>query len=210
MANQDVRTNKQQQQQSQENDASRGRQPQGGLVRGSVRDPVWGSLAPGELIRMTPFSIMNPFSFMRRMIEEMDRGFGESGTRSGNGGTTVWMPAIEVSESDGNYVVRAELPGMKPEDVKVEMTDEALVLEGDRKEEREENQGGIRRTELHYGHFYRSVPLPEGANAEQAQARFENGVLEITIPVPKQESNRRQIPVQAASASPADNSQKAA
>jgi HSP20 family protein len=99
---------------------------------------------------------------------------------------------------------------MKPEDVKVEMTDEALVLEGDRKEEREENQGGIRRTELHYGHFYRSVPLPEGANAEQAQARFENGVLEITIPVPKQESNRRQIPVQAASASPADNSQKAA
>jgi HSP20 family protein len=206
MAKQDVRTDKQEQQQSQENDATRGRQPQGGLVRGSVRDPFWGAIAPGELIRMSPFSIMNPFSFMRRMIEEMDRGFGESGTRSGNGGTTVWMPAIEVSEGDGNYVVRAELPGMKPEDVKVEMTDEALVLEGDRKEEREENQGGIRRTELHYGHFYRSVPLPEGANAEQAQARFENGVLEITIPVPKQESNRRQIPVEASST----KSQKAA
>ena len=206
MAKQDVRTDKQEQQQSQENDTTRGSQQQGGLMRGSARDPFWGALAPGELIRMSPFSIMNPFSIMRRMTEEMDRVFGESGTRSGNGGTTVWMPAIEVSERDGKYVVRAELPGMKPEDVKVEMTGDALVLEGDRKEEREENQGGIRRTELHYGHFYRSVPLPEGANAEQAQARFENGVLEITIPVPQQESNRRQIPVQAASAS----SQKAA
>jgi HSP20 family protein len=206
MAKQDVKTNKQEQQQSQENDTTRGSQQQGGLVRGSMRDPFFGSLAPGDLIRMSPFSIMNPFSLMRRMTEEMDRAFGESVTRSGNGGATVWLPAIEVSERDGNYVVRAELPGMKPEDVKVEITDDALVLEGERKFEREEDQGDIRRTELHYGHFYRSIPLPEGANAEQAQARFENGVLEITIPVPQQESNRRQIPVQAASAS----SQKAA
>jgi len=179
-------------------------------MRGSARDPFWASLAPGELVRMSPFSIMNPFSLMRRMTEEMDRVFGESATRTGNGGATVWLPATEVSERDGNYIVRAELPGMKPEDVKVEITDDALVLEGERKEERQENQGDIRRTELHYGHFYRSIPLPEGANAEQAQARFENGVLEITIPVPQQQTNRRQIPVQAASASSAGNSQKAA
>jgi HSP20 family protein len=90
--------------------------------------------------------------------------------------------------------------------VKVEIADDALVLEGERKFEREENRGDIRRTELQYGHFYRSIPLPEGANAEQAHARFENGVLEITIPVPQQESNRRQIPVEASST----KSQKAA
>jgi HSP20 family protein len=210
MAKQDVRTDKQEQQQSQENETTRGSQQQGRMVRSSARDPFWGSLGPAELMRMSPFSLMNPFSLMRRMTEEMDRVFGESATRTGNGGATVWLPAIEVSERDGNYVVRAELPGMKPEDVKVEVRDDALILEGERKEEREENQGGIRRTELHYGHFYRSIPMPEGANVEQAHARFENGVLEITIPVPQQESNRRQIPVEAASTASGQNTQKAA
>jgi HSP20 family protein len=138
----------------------------------------------------------SPFSLMRRMSEEMDRTMARLvGQAAGGGGLSTWVPAIEVSEREGQIQVQAELPGMRPEDVKVEITDDAVVIQGERKEEREENQGGMYRSERRYGHFYREIPLPEGANPEQARAQFNNGVLEITVPVSQQSSNRRQIPV---------------
>jgi HSP20 family protein len=92
--------------------------------------------------------------------------------------------------------VHAELPGLKPEDVKVELTDNALVIQGERKYEHEENKSGVYRSERRYGQFYREIPLPQGANAEQVKAQFNNGVLEVTLPVPEPTSNRRRIPVQ--------------
>jgi HSP20 family protein len=165
---------------------------------------------PAELFRMNPFAFMNPFTLMRRMTEEMDRVFGESGSGQGKGDATAWLPAIEVSERDGNYVVRAELAGLKPEDVKVEVVDNALVLEGERKFEREEDQSGVHRSERRYGLFYRAIPLPEGANVDQAKAKFDNGVLEVTVPVPEQKSNRRQVPIEAGSSGSGGGSQKAA
>jgi len=123
-----------------------------------------------------------------------------SGSRFGQGfgGGEVgpWSPAVEVAERDNKLVVTAELPGLNKEDVKVHVTDEGLVIEGERKQEHEENRGGIHRSERSYGHFYRLIPLPEGANAEQAQAQFNNGVLEVTIPIPEEQQRRRQIPVQ--------------
>ena len=101
---------------------------------------------------------------------------------------------IEVTEREGNYVVRAELPGLKPEDVKVECTDDAVVIEGERKLEREEDGG--RRSERMYGRFFRVIPLPEGAKVTDAQARFQDGVLEVTVPFAKREEKRRQIPIE--------------
>ena len=124
-----------------------------------------------------------------------DFGFGRG--QSGGGG--MWSPAIEVSQREGNLVVCAELPGIKPEEVKVEMTDDAIVIQGERRSQHEEKQGGMHRTERRYGQFYRSIPLPEGVNAEQVRAKYENGVLEITAPMPQEQSNRRQIPVQTSS-----------
>jgi HSP20 family protein len=141
----------------------------------------------------------NPFAMMRRMTEEMDRMFDEfGGTRGGSEGN-MWSPAIEVTERDGNYAVHAELPGLRPEDVKVELMDDALVIQGERRSENQENQGGVQRTERRYGQFYRAIPLPEGTDAEQAKARFENGVLEITVPVTNRGANRRQIPIEGSS-----------
>jgi HSP20 family protein len=164
----------------------------GGLSRRSY-DPFF--LSPRE------FFSANPFSLMRRMTEEMDRVFGEFGFERGQSGRGSWSPAIEVAEREGNYVVHAELPGLKPEDVKVELSDDALVIHGERKSEHEENKGGVHRTERRYGQFYRTVPLPEGVNAEQVRAKFENGVLEVTVPVPQQQSTRRQIPINTGSES---------
>jgi HSP20 family protein len=138
-----------------------------------------------------PF-LISPFTLLRRMTEEVDRTLGEPGARGGRA-ETVWAPAIEVNQQEGKYIVRAELPGLKPEEVKIEVTDDALILEGERKFEQEENTSGVRRTERMYGRFYRVIPLPEGANTAEARARFENGVLEVTVPVTERQSNRRQL-----------------
>jgi HSP20 family protein len=150
-------------------------------------------LSPGEFFN-------NPFSAMRRMHEEMDRIFGEAlGNRSGasgfGGGLSSWSPAVEVSERDNQMIVCAELPGLKPEDVKVEVTDDALVIQGERKYEHEDKTGGRYHSERQYGHFYRAIPLPEGASAEQAKADFKNGELQVTVPVHRPENKRRQIPI---------------
>jgi HSP20 family protein len=185
MAKQDVKSSEQQNQSAQGQALSRN---QGrSLTRGY--DPFGLSVLPGDFFRATPLSIF------RRMSEEMDRVFGEYGLHRGEG-RGAWTPAIEISQQEGKFQVRAELPGIKPEDVKLEMTDDAIVIEGERKEEREETQGGRHMTEHRYGHFYRSIPLPEGANAEQARARFDNGVLEISVPVQEAANKRRQIPIE--------------
>jgi HSP20 family protein len=140
-----------------------------------------------------------PFTLLRRMPEEMDRVFGEVAGYRGSGGEHIWAPALEVSEHDGNYIVRAELPGIKPEDVKLEIADDSVVLQGERKTEKQESKGGVQLAERHYGHFYRAVPLPEGAKTDDAKAKFENGVLEVTVPVPERRRKPREIPIQAGS-----------
>jgi HSP20 family protein len=162
-----------------------------------------GLLAPGDFFRMSPFSLM------RRMSEEMDRVLGEFGLNRSETSTAAWAPAIEVSQTDGKYLVRAELPGINPADVKLEVTDEAVILEGERKSETHENKQGVRVTERQYGHFYRAIPLPEGAKVDEAKARFENGVIEVTVPVQAQKEKRRQIPIESAAA-PSGSSGKAA
>lgn len=156
------------------------------LVRGY--DP-FGLASPADLFRA------NPFSLFRRMTAELDRLAGDIGSRGTESRT--WMPAIEVEQREGNYLIRAELPGLKPEDVNVEMTNDAMVISGERKEERDEKRGGMHVTERHYGQFYRSIPLPEGAKPDQVKARYENGVLEITVPAPQEAPNgRRQIKIE--------------
>lgn len=140
---------------------------------------------------------LNPFAFMRRVNEEIDRVFASGAPQRSIGDETNWIPAVEVVHRGGNFVVRAELPGLGPDDVKVEIEAGVLHLEGERRVEREEDQGGIRRTEIRYGRFSRDIPLPENAAADQARANFQNGVLEVVLPAPEQERQRRQIPVNA-------------
>jgi HSP20 family protein len=166
------------------------------VSRSRAWDPFGFSLTPADL-----FSA-NPFSLMRRMSEEMDRTFGSFFGQSGRGSGT-WFPAIEVAEQNGQLQVHAELPGIKPEDVKVEVTNDSLILRGERKSENEQRSGGTYRSERRYGEFYREIPLPQGVNPEDAKAQFRNGVLEITVPIPERASNRRQIPIQSGESSTA-------
>jgi HSP20 family protein len=142
------------------------------------------------------FLSSNPFSLMRRMTEEMDRVIQEFGLERDGGNRASWTPTIEVTEREGKYDVRAELPGLSPNDVKVEVANDALIIQGERKVEHEEKDGGMQRSERQYGLFYRSIPLPDGADIEHANAKFQNGMLEVTIPVPQQKEQRRSIPVE--------------
>jgi HSP20 family protein len=138
----------------------------------------------------------SPFSMMRRLSEEMDRAFGSSfGLSRGLGEFGAWSPAVDVRERNGNLEIQAELPGMSKDDVKVECTAEGIVIEGEKRREQESEEGGWRRTERSYGRFYRMIPLPEGAQAEQAKADFKDGVLRVRVPISEQQRRGRQIPI---------------
>ena len=134
----------------------------------------------------------SPFALFRRLSDDMDRLFfagPSAGPFGGIGGHFV--PNIDVEERDEKIFVRADLPGLRPEDFHVDIEDEALVLQGERRSEREDTRGGVRRVERSHGSFRRVIPLPQGANIEAADARFENGVLEIEIPLQQQSKARR-------------------
>jgi HSP20 family protein len=146
------------------------------------------SLHPAELFSMSPFALM------RRFTDEMDRVF-EGQSRGRGFREEQWSPAVEVTERDGKLEVVADLPGIKESDVKVEVTDEGLVIQGERKQEHEEKREGYYRSERRYGQFYRVIHLPEDANVDQARAEFHNGELRISIPVPEQQRRTRQIPI---------------
>ena len=167
------------------------RSQSGGLTRrGEFGLPSFFGRHPEELFSMSPFTLM------RRFTEDMDRMFsGMGGTGGREAG--LWAPPVDVRESDGRLVISAELPGLNKEDVKVEVNEDALVIQGERKREWEEERGGVRRSERSYGSFYREIPLPEGAQADQAKAHFNNGVLEVTIPIPESQQRKpRQIAIE--------------
>ena len=108
-----------------------------------------------------------------------------------------WAPQTEVFERNGQLVVRADLPGLKKEDVHIDVEDDVLVIRGERKSEHEENRAGVYHSERSYGSFYRELALPEGVNPDQVKANFQNGVLEVTLPAPqKQEKRSRRIEIE--------------
>jgi HSP20 family protein len=170
-----------------------------GIVRQSQDAGVARSHRPGGLgFPLTPYEMlrMTPFGLFRRMTEEFDRVL--QPFMSGDEGNLniAWAPTVEISEHDGKYQVLAELPGLSPNQVRVEVEDDALVLQGERKEEHEASEGGVHRTERQFGFFYRRIPLPEGADPGQAKATFHEGVLEVTMPAPKRNTEKRQIQIE--------------
>ena len=134
------------------------------------------------LSRRDPFG-----SFMDRFFEDV--GLGRNWLQRAPE-VTQFSPQIEVFQRGNDLVVRADLPGLKKEDVNVEIRDDAVILQGERKDEKEEEREGWYRSERTYGSFYRAIPLPEGAIADSAKATFKNGVLEVTVQAPPHEANR--------------------
>jgi HSP20 family protein len=164
------------------------------------RDREQGSI---ERRQPTAAWFSTPFEFMNRMSDEMDRTFDRLFRDFGmsrrswfthgpfrSAHEESWAPRVEAFQKGDRFIVRAELPGLKKDDVQVDMTDDALTIRGERREEHEEEREGYYHSERDYGQFYRTIPLPEGVISESAQATFNNGVLEISMQAPPAEASR--------------------
>lgn len=131
---------------------------------------------------------IEPRAFVNSMLRDFDRLFGEGWAPfvapSRQFGEFAWTPTLEVVEKNQHLVARFELPGLKKEEIAVTVTDEGLRVEGERKVEEKEKEHNWYRTERTYGKFVRTIPLPAGVNAGDIKATFENGVLEVVVPVP--------------------------
>ena len=108
----------------------------------------------------------------------------------------MWLPDIDMFHKDDTLVLRADVPGIKPEDLTVTVEDDLLTIRGHREEQKEVKEEDYYCAERATGEFVRTVRLPEGVTADQVEAHRENGVLEVTIPAPKAaESKAVKIPV---------------
>ncbi|HET9670460.1 MAG TPA: Hsp20/alpha crystallin family protein [Casimicrobiaceae bacterium] len=177
------------------------------LARGSSMSPYYGGgFGSG------------PFSIMRRISDEMDRLFenfgmgrslfpsqpsqGEWNVGDYNQGMpSMWTPHVEVRERNGKLVIEADLPGMKRDDISVRVEDDEVILQGERRQESSGNQGGYYRSERTYGSFYRTIPLPEGTNADTANATFRDGVLEVEFDMPRGQQRGRTLQIREGSQS---------
>lgn len=160
----------------------------------------------------------SPFSLVRRMADDMDRlfqdfGFGRSGIGlfpslgsvvdrvPGRGGSssiesTAWTPQVEAFRRGDRFVVRADLPGLSREDVKVEVQDNVLSISGERRAEHEEDREDYYRSERSYGQFFRAMALPDSVDAEDCEASFRDGVLEVSFAAPPEaERKAKRVPI---------------
>jgi HSP20 family protein len=106
------------------------------------------------------------------------------------GVATMWAPELETFLRDDQFVVRVDLPGINKDEVNVEVTDDAIVIHGERQQTHEEERDGFYRSERSYGRFYREVALPEGAQPDTTKANYRDGVLEVSVTAPPRQMNR--------------------
>jgi len=138
----------------------------------------------------------SPFSIMQRFMDDVDRLFG--GGFAGNRKLTAmdWNPRIDVFERNGELVMHADLPGVQQDDVKIKLTGDTITIYGERRHEHDHEDNGVYQCERSFGSFRRSWTLPEGIEPESVRASFENGVLEVTAPLPRSRGKEaRDVPI---------------
>ena len=129
-----------------------------------------------------------PFQTLERFAEGMNRifdeiGLGRGGARvSGYEGAMTWAPRVDVSQHKGELIIRADVPGVDKDDLKINVTEDTVTIHGERHRAQEEERDGVYRCERSHGAFYRSIALPPGTATDQAKASFKDGVLEIRMP----------------------------
>jgi HSP20 family protein len=131
---------------------------------------------------LSPFK---PFREMERMRDEMDRlwdSFFEGRSAKRRAAANEWLPALDVSETKNDFVVKAEMPGLDPKDLDISLTNGVLTIKGEKKQEKEEKEENYHLLERSYGSFTRSVRLPAEVQGDKISASFKNGVLKVILP----------------------------
>lgn len=154
---------------------------EGALARGS------GDLSRG----VTYGGISSPFGFMRRFMEDLDRLAGGTGI----GLASAWTPQLEVFREGDDVIIRADVPGVREEDIQIELEDDVLTIAGERRAERREEDEGFFRSERSYGCFERSIRVPVGVNPDDVRAELTEGVLELRVKAPEEERRGFKIPI---------------
>jgi HSP20 family protein len=138
-----------------------------------------------------------PLRELSSLQSEMNRLFNtvfDPTTTAGSSGAAQlrrWMPAMDLVETEEHFVLRADLPGMSEEDVRIELEDTVLTVSGERKAEHEQREEGFHRVERAFGAFSRTLTLPKGIDPEAISASFDKGVLEVRVPKPQETRPRR-------------------
>jgi HSP20 family protein len=129
--------------------------------------------------------LMKPEPFTREVDRLFDTFFGQERE------ARRWVPPMDLVEAEDHFVLKADLPGLREADVKIEVADNTLMISGERKAEHEQKERGWYRIERSFGSFSRSLTLPEGVDADAIDAEFHDGVLEVRIPKPEERKPRR-------------------
>ena len=135
-------------------------------------------------------------SEMNRVFDEMFGGLGNIGRRQQRTPQTQWAPALDVVHEDGDLLIRAELPGVKREDVEITFHERVLTISGERRAEEQKAGSGYYVRERRYGTFRRSLVLPHSVQEDRISARFEDGVLEIRVPGGATELEPKRVQIQ--------------
>jgi HSP20 family protein len=129
--------------------------------------------------------LLRPEPFSRDMDRLFDRLFDTPASAQ------RWAPAMDLTEAEDHYLLKADLPGLSEDDVSIEVENGVLTISGERKAEHEEDEKGWHRIERSYGSFSRTLTLPEGVDADAVTAEFDRGVLHVRIPKPEEVKPRR-------------------
>jgi len=145
------------------------------------------------LVRWTRRGELSPWSALRDLEEQFGRVFG-SLRDEGGWSEGAWAPAMDVTETPDAYIIEADLPGMKKDDIELVVLENLVTLKGERKFEHEKSSDGYSRFERRYGSFQRSFEVPGGFDGDKVTAAFEDGVLRVTLPK-REEAKPKQIQV---------------
>ena len=135
-----------------------------------------------------------PARELSSLQSEMNRVFNtffDTPNGANGGGLRPWVPSMDLVETDEQFVLRADLPGLSEGDVSIELEDNVLTVAGERKAEHEDKKEGFYRMERSFGQFRRSLTLPDGVDPDGIAATFDKGVLEVRIPKPEERKPRR-------------------
>jgi HSP20 family protein len=143
---------------------------------------------------MGALSLWRPFRDLERLARSWETRF-PSFSQEFEEAEKEFAPPIESYVRDGNLVVRADVPGLEPKDIEINVLQDVLTIKGERKSEKEVKKENYLRREVSYGAFERRMSLPQGAMTDKVKANFKNGVVEVTIPLAK-EVGAKKIPLE--------------
>ncbi|MEG4518580.1 MULTISPECIES: Hsp20/alpha crystallin family protein [unclassified Microcoleus] len=122
-----------------------------------------------------------PFTEIETLRQQLDKVFDQRATTRDNS-EAAWMPAVEFADAGDNFVLKAQLPGINPKDIDVQVTREAISISGERRYENTNEKSGYIRSEFRYGKFHRVLPLPAHIQNDSVQAEYKDGILTLTLP----------------------------